>query len=133
MRRASAYLDHLTGGRYDRMLVDETRAGDLFRLVGPGLPAPVALAPPISTGTLEQAYLSLRLAIVDHLDQGGERLPLFIDEVFVNWDEDRRRRGLKVLAGISASRQVFVFTCHPAVAEELERRGGKVLGLRPGA
>jgi uncharacterized protein YhaN len=129
VRRAGSYLAHLNGGRYERLVVDETADSNLFHLVGPGLPAPVPLAPPVSTGTLEQAYLSLRLAIVDHLDQGGERLPLFVDEVFVNWDHERRLRGLEVLAGIAAERQVFVFTCHPAVADDLERRGGRVLRL----
>jgi len=131
LKRAGSYLKHLTGGRYDRLVVDETEGGHLFRLVGPGLPAPVALTEPVSTGTLEQAYLSLRLAIVDHLDRGGERLPLFVDEVFVNWDADRRDRGLEVLAGIAAQRQVFVFTCHPDVADELVRRGARVLALGP--
>ena len=129
LRRAGSYLAHLTGGRYERLIVDETDEGHLFRLVGPGLPAPVALATPVSTGTLEQAYLSLRLAIVDHLDRGGERLPLFVDEVFVNWDGERRARGLEMLASIAAKRQVFVFTCHPGVADELSRRGGRVLAL----
>jgi len=129
IRRASSYLEHLTGGRYDRLLVDETGEGDLFHLVGPGIPAPIPLASPISTGTLEQAYLSLRLAIIDHLDQGNQRLPLFIDEAFVNWDDDRRDRGLEVLAGLSSSRQVFAFTCHPEMAEKLEARGGRVLRL----
>ena len=97
--------------------------------MGPGLPAPVPLATPVSTGTLEQAYLSLRLAIVDHLDRSGERLPLFVDEVFVNWDGERRARGLEVLASIATQRQVFVFTCHPGVADELAQRGGRVLAL----
>jgi uncharacterized protein YhaN len=129
MRRAGSYLDHLTGGRYQRLVADETEGEHLFHLVGPSLPAPVPLAPPVSTGTLEQAYLSLRLAIVDHLDQGGERLPLFVDEIFVNWDGSRRERGLDVLAGIARTRQVFVFTCHPDVAGELEERGGAVLRL----
>lgn len=129
LRRAGSYLKHLTGGRYDRLVVDETEGGHLFRLVGPRLPAPVALNEPVSTGTLEQAYLSLRLAIVDHLDRGAERLPLFVDEVFVNWDAERRDRGLEVLAGIAAQRQVFVFTCHPTVADELARRGGRVIAL----
>ncbi|HUF75832.1 MAG TPA: hypothetical protein VMM35_06120, partial [Longimicrobiales bacterium] len=130
LRRASSYLHHLTGGRYERLVVDERGdGGDLFQLVGPGLPAPVPLAAPVSTGTLEQAYLSLRLAIVDHLDQGGERLPLFVDEVFVNWDAERRSRGLDVLAGISAARQVFVFTCHEGLAAELQERGAVTLPL----
>ena len=129
LRRASSYLRHLTGGRYERLLVDEREEADLFQVVGPGLPAPVPLAPPVSTGTLEQAYLSLRLAIVDHLDQGGERLPLFVDEVFVNWDGARRSRGLEVLAAVSAARQVFVFTCHEGLAAELEARGARLLPL----
>jgi uncharacterized protein YhaN len=132
LRRASSYLRHLTGGRYERLVVDERDDVNLFQIVGPGLPAPVPLAPPVSTGTLEQAYLSLRLAIVDHLDQGGERLPLFVDEVFVNWDRRRRERGLEVVAGVSASRQVFVFTCHEGLAADLEGRGAKVLALGAG-
>jgi uncharacterized protein YhaN len=129
VRRAGSYLEHLTGGRYERLIIDEANGEHLFHLVGPTLPAPVPLAPPVSTGTLEQAYLSLRLAIVDHLDQGGEKLPLFVDEIFVNWDGERRARGLEVLAGIANSRQVFVFTCHPSVAAELEQRGARVLEL----
>ena len=133
LRRASSYLRHLTGGRYERLVVDERDGAELFQVIGPGLPAPVPLAPPVSTGTLEQAYLSLRLAIVDHLDHGGERLPLFVDEVLVNWDKARRTRGLEVLAGLSAARQVFVFTCHEGLAEELEQRGSMILSLEPAA
>jgi uncharacterized protein YhaN len=130
LRRASSYLRHLTAGRYERLVVDERGdGGDLFQIVGPGLPAPVPLAAPVSTGTLEQAYLSLRLAIVDHLDQGGERLPLFVDEVFVNWDAERRSRGLQVLTGISDARQVFVFTCHEGLTAELRERGAATLPL----
>jgi uncharacterized protein YhaN len=83
----------------------------------------------VSTGTLEQAYLSLRLAIVDHLDQGGECLPLFVDEVFVNWDRERRGRGIEVLGSLSRNRQLFVFTCHPELAEQFSGRGAAVLEL----
>jgi uncharacterized protein YhaN len=129
LRRAGSYLSHLTGGRYERLVVDETDGASPFRLVGPGLPAPVPLAAPVSTGTLEQAYLSLRLAIIDHLDRGGERLPLFVDEIFVNWDAERRARGVELLSSIASSRQIFVFTCHPPVAEELAGLGGRVLAL----
>ena len=129
LQRASAYLRRLTNGRYERLLVDERSDGDLFHLVGPALPRPVPLASPISTGTLEQAYLALRLAIVDHLDRDRERLPLFIDEAFVNWDDTRRDQGLSVLAEVSADRQVFAFTCHPEMAERLAARGGRLVRL----
>lgn len=129
MRRASAYLEHLTDGRYERIVAEEVDGGDLFHVVGSALPAPMPLTPPVSTGTLEQAYLALRFAIVDHLDQGGERLPLFVDEVFVNWDPERRARGLDLLGSLARTRQLFVFTCHPDMARELEARGGRVLSL----
>jgi len=96
----------------------------------PGLPQPIALASPISTGTLEQAYLSLRLTIVDHLDEGAEKLPIFVDEAFVNWDEERRDRGLLALSELSKTRQVFAFTCHPDTAARLEQLGGRILRLQ---
>jgi uncharacterized protein YhaN len=133
MRRAGEHLAHLTNGRYDRIIADEANTGDRFQIHGPGLPGPIPLVPPVSTGTLEQAYLALRLAIVDHLDQGHERLPLFVDEVFVNWDRERRRRGMQALAGIARRRQLFVFTCHQEVAVDLSRLGARVLALDGGA
>lgn len=129
MRRASGHLAHLTAGRYDRILVEETDESDLFRISGPEIAGPIPLRHPISTGTLEQAYLSLRLAIVDHLDQGAEPLPLFVDEVFVNWDAERRAQGLEVLARLAEKRQVFLFTCHPYMARELEEAGARVVEL----
>ncbi|MEX2467078.1 MAG: AAA family ATPase [Gemmatimonadota bacterium] len=132
MRRASAYLAHLTEGRYDRILAEESDDRDLFRIAGPELAGPIPLAHPISTGTLEQAYLSLRLAIVDHLDHGAESLPLFIDEVFVNWDSERRSRGLEAITQIAEARQVFVFTCHPPLARELEDTGARLIRLERG-
>jgi len=129
VRRAGEYLRQLTGGRYHRMMVDDTGDGSVFQVAGPYLPAPIPLEHPISTGTLEQAYLSLRLAIVDHLDGGGERLPLFIDEVFVNWDDARLAQGVDLVASVAETRQIFFFTCHPEMAATLEAQGAKVVSL----
>ena len=44
---------------------------------------------PLSRGTLDQIYLALRLAIIDHLDADRERLPVFLDEVFVKINGER--------------------------------------------
>lgn len=129
LRRASEHLRTLTDGRYQRLLIDESGGRASFLLVGPGLPHPIPLASPISTGTIEQAYLSLRLAIVDHLDEGSETLPLFVDEAFVNWDTTRRDHGLDTLSRLSESRQIFAFTCHPRMAARLEEHGARVIEL----
>jgi len=83
----------------------------------------------LSTGTREQVYFSLRLAIMDHLDSEGERLPVLVDEAFVNWDPSRRERLLGILDHLARTRQVFVFTCHPEWAEQLTGRGGRLVEL----
>jgi uncharacterized protein YhaN len=129
LRRAEEHLARITGGRYSRLVLEEGDDGSVFHLHAPHLPHVLPVAPPLSTGTREQVYLALRLAIVDHLDEGREPLPLFLDEVLVNWDQDRRSRGLDVLAGMAEDRQIFLFTCHPGLAREVEERGGVVLPL----
>lgn len=122
LRRAGEHLAILTGGRYDRLEVAGERHRAL-RVSGPAAGPGMEVGPPLSTGTCEQIYLALRLALVRHLDEGGPRLPLFLDEVLVNWDPERRRRGLDLLERTAAERQVFLFTCHPDLADEVAARG----------
>jgi uncharacterized protein YhaN len=131
LRRAGRWIDGLTGGRYRRLVAEEDPGEQRFHLMGGETGDAVPLAPPLSTGTREQAYLALRLAVMDHLDAGGERLPLLVDEALVNWDPVRRDRGLRLLARVAESRQVFVFTCHPPVAHRLEELGARRLDLDP--
>jgi uncharacterized protein YhaN len=128
IRRASEHLQAITGGRYHRLLLGEEGPGSLY-LRGGGAPHALKVESPLSTGTREQVYLSLRLAVVDHLDEGRERLPLFLDEALVNWDRTRRARGLDRLASLSEQRQFFVFTCHDEMAGELQERGARILAL----
>ena len=132
IRRASDHLEAVTGGRYHRLLLGEEGAGALY-LRGGEAPHALKVESPLSTGTREQVYLSLRLAVVDHLDEGRERLPLFLDEALVNWDRERRGRGFDRLAALSEARQFFVFTCHDEMARELETRGARVFSMEAGA
>jgi uncharacterized protein YhaN len=115
IRRASAIVSGVTNGRYDRLELQD----DGQRLVAYDAGRPVSVRPPMSQGTLDQIYLAIRLAIVDHLDDGRNRLPLFLDEVFVNWDRERRESAFNVLASMSERRQLFFFTCHPYFAREV--------------
>jgi len=128
LERSAAYLSRITNGRYRRLLpAHEGKDGVLSLETAAG--RPVGLGEALSRGTKEQVLLSLRLAAADHMDHGGERLPLFVDEVFVNWDRGRRDRGLELLRQLSAERQVFVFTCHADVAERLASLGSRVFEL----
>jgi uncharacterized protein YhaN len=125
VRKASEYLKTITSGRYDRITVGET--GD-FYVRGPGAGGAVE-ASSLSTGAQQQLYLAIRLAIMSHLDEGRERLPAFVDETFVNWDDSRRSRGFELLHELSRTRQVFVMTCHAPWADELAEHGAQRIDL----
>ncbi|HHY39137.1 MAG TPA: AAA family ATPase [Clostridia bacterium] len=128
-RRASKYIELITGGRYHRITLDggeEDKDRKVLSLHSPDLGYSLGAAPPLSRGTLDQVYLALRLALVEHLDAGGERLPVFLDEVLVNWDGVRRAKGIEVLKEIARYRQVLIFTCHDHIARELVNALGAV-------
>lgn len=131
LRRAGYHLRHITAGRYEHIEMGETGDESLY-LSGPAAPAPRKVGEALSQGTREQVYLALRFAIIDHLDADEERLPLFMDETLVNWDAWRRDRAFGLLESVAEERQVFVFTCHPAMAAELEDRGARIIALGGG-
>jgi uncharacterized protein YhaN len=73
----------------------------------------------LSRGTLEQLYLSLRLAHLEIDRTEGDSAPLIMDDVLVNFDPDRARRTSEILTEFSrnAGIQVLYLTCHPHVAD----------------
>lgn len=119
LQKAGYYLNIITDGRYDRLYAKDDGSGLMIRAcyVNQILEADY----PLSRGTLEQIYLALRLALVEYLDSGREALPLFLDEVLVNWDGMRLQKGIKILEKIAEQRQILLFTCHKWLAEELGR------------
>ncbi len=66
----------------------------------------------MSRGTREQLYLSLRLGLIDEYESRAEPLPIIMDDVFVNFDDNRKPRVLELLKEFSATRQVILLTCH---------------------
>lgn len=63
----------------------------------------------LSQGTLEQLYVALRLAFVISA-QTMIKMPIIIDDAFVNFDEFRKSSMYKVLQDISEDIQVLFFT-----------------------
>jgi len=122
---ASAHLRALTGGRWERLEVERTDEAGAPRLFvkRADMPQPVAAGHPLSRGLREQLQLSLRLALADQMD-GGQPLPLVLDDVLVNWDAARSRQGVALLAELGARRQVVVLTCHAELAEALRTSAG---------
>lgn len=61
----------------------------------------------LSTGTIEQMYLGFRFAMLEKM--GG--IPIFLDEAFAYYDDERLENVLNVIYQKSKHNQVFVFTC----------------------
>jgi uncharacterized protein YhaN len=78
----------------------------------------------LSQGTVEQLYLSLRLALAKVSKDSFGSLPILLDDVLVNFDKERARAILKVLAEMSKENQVLYFTCHEWIRELYEEEVG---------
>ncbi|TVP45488.1 MAG: hypothetical protein EA350_09175 [Gemmatimonadales bacterium] len=131
VRRAEEVLSVLTRGRYDSLLLGDERDPGALQVRGSHLPGALPVESPLSAGTREQIWFALRMAVVDLVEGGGEPLPLVLDEVFVNWDPDRRGAALDALADLAERRQIFLVTCHPHFAREAASRGAGVVELAP--
>ena len=63
----------------------------------------------LSTGTIDQLYLSLRLSMID--DLSSEKMPIILDEAFAYYDDYRMENILKFLSENMNNHQVIIFTC----------------------
>lgn len=118
LRRSSAYLRRITRGRYTAMDFVADSGGDQRLVVmRAGMPDPIPAARPLSRGTLDQIALAYRLAVVDSLDAGRERLPILLDEALVHWDDARLQAVCHVLTQVAAERQVLLLTARRDTAE----------------
>ena len=119
LRRASEYLERVTDGRYRRIdLLSEDE--EVLGVTLDGRSEPIEVRDPISRGTLDQIFLCLRLGMLDHLDDGRERLPLILDDALLRMDDRRRAAVYALLGEIAPTRQVWILTCNRALADEIE-------------
>ncbi len=115
-KSTSNYLSSLTDNKYDSLNVDDSLNISLnyenqkIRLES------------LSTGTIDQVYLALRLAISDIICNNKEKLPLLFDDCFAMYDNDRLTSTLKFLHN-NIDTQIIIFTCHTRERELLSRLG----------
>lgn len=61
----------------------------------------------LSTGTIEQMYLGFRFAMIEKM----KNIPIFLDEVFAYYDDERLENVLNAIHQKSKNNQVFILTC----------------------
>lgn len=111
-KTASDMIREITGGVYDSMSVDENL--NVFM----NTPAKLVPIAQVSSGTMDQIYLALRLAAARLIQSGQDALPLVFDDSFVLYDDERLRCALKWLSQAYGG-QIIIFTCHQREAQML--------------
>lgn len=109
-KTASELIDGITGGIYNSMSIDENL--NVFMNTKTRL-VPIEQ---VSSGTMDQIYLALRLATAKLIQNGRTEMPLIFDDSFVLYDDERLRTALKWLLSAYQG-QIIMFTCHQREAQ----------------
>jgi len=123
MQRAGGIFRDLTGGRFDGLRSDEDEKGQamLFGLRSNGGTVSVG---GMSDGTLDQLYLALRLAVIEHHLETRPAIPFVADDLLVNFDDERAGAAIDALGDLAQRTQVLFFTHHRHLAEMATARLG---------
>ena len=103
-KKAQELLGRMTAGRYHSV----TMRDDFSLQAGAGREETLHDALWRSDGTMDQLYLSLRLAVAEELTPNA---PLILDDALVRFDDARMRAAVSILQELAQSRQVICFTC----------------------
>ncbi len=104
-KRTGEIFSRMTGGNYDGVRL----LHDLSMEVRPADSAVSRSQLSLSSGTGEQLYLALRLAMCEKLL--GESAPMVLDDALVFFDENRMAEALGLLKEEGKHRQILLFTC----------------------
>ncbi len=105
---AAEYMQFVTGGKYDGVMLDRDFSATVHE-AGGNVPRNAEY---LSAGTLDLMYLAVRLAVCSLALPESANCPLIIDDALVNFDADRRRQAMALLEKIAQERQVILFVCN---------------------
>ncbi len=115
-KSTSNYLSALTNNKYDSLNVDDNLNVTL------NYEGKKISLESLSTGTIDQVYLALRLAISDIICFNKEKLPLLFDDCFAMYDNNRLKSTLEFLHN-NIDTQIIIFSCHTREKELLSTLG----------
>lgn len=107
-QKAADYMDYLTDGRYDELVLARDLSAKACSADDP-TPRDTAY---LSAGTADLLYLSVRLALCELTCPADDPCPLVLDDTLVNFDDARAKRACALFGEIAQHRQVILFTCH---------------------
>ena len=103
-KKLSQNISKITNGKYNNLFFNDEKGLTVELNNGN-----YVSAERLSIGTIDQLYLSLRLAMVDEISE--EKVPIILDEVFAYFDTNRLKNILKYLSLEYSGRQIIILTC----------------------
>ena len=111
----SCILESMTKGAYTGVEIDEELN---VTLIAQGRRVELSS---ISTGTLDQVYLALRLAVIEFF-WPEENMPVILDDTFAMYDSERLTNTLAWLSSFYTG-QIIILTCHDREHEIFDTLG----------
>ena len=84
----------------------------------------------LSSGTVDQAYLSLRLALSELITDENGTLPIMLDDSLAQFDDNRQKIALEYLKKYSDKNQIIMFTCHKYLSDTAKKLGATIQNMK---
>lgn len=119
-RRAAEIFADMTGSPWSHILLDRE-----FRLSAEAGSDPTRRSVQLlSSGTADQLYLAVRLAICEMVLPAEQNAPLILDDALLTFDDERLHKTLDYLVRLGEQRQILLFSCQSREADYLASCSG---------
>lgn len=122
LQRASRLFRELTLGAFDGLQPDFADSGEAVLMGVRGSGSQLVSVDGMSEGTCDQLYLALRIASLEAYFETHDPVPFIVDDILIQFDDDRSAAALNVLAELSTQTQVIMFTHHQHLVELAEQQ-----------
>jgi uncharacterized protein YhaN len=116
LAHAGALFASLTCGSFARLQIDDDGDGRAV-LKGVRPDGRLVNVEAMSDGSHDQLYLALRLASLESWLLSHEPVPFVVDDILLNFDDQRATAALKALVELSQRTQVLFFTHHRHIVD----------------
>ena len=122
LARAGEHFARLTQDSFAGLRTDLDDRNELVVLgVRPDGTSRVGVAG-MSVGTVDALYLAIKLASLEHHLRTRPPLPLILDDLLIQFDDDRAGAALECLAELSRRTQILFFTHHDHLVDLARQR-----------
>ena len=114
-KRVGKVIEQITDGKYKAVRIDDKLE---MSVINPISKENININS-LSGGTIDQLYFALRFEIINSMS--GSRLPLILDDCFIQYDDIRLENILRFIKDKSKERQIILFTCQKREMELLNK------------